>query len=348
MRYRLPLIALGAALLAACGPTADPSASDSAVPPAPASASASAAPSDSGISVHIQGAEPAFPNTLVDEEFVLPAALTFADGAYHLWGKAFDAENEIFPRTFYATSPDLVDWEVADTDPLAEIGLVLESPGPVPASVLEEADGTWVMFLWGYPSEGVPVFYRATAAEPEGPWTADPEPVLTRTSGSWDGGGLDFPTVVHTGGGYLMLYSAWRLSEPGSDVVGVATSSDGTTWTKGAEPVIRPGLCGAFDARSITLPRLRSAGPTGWYLFYNGLGEDLSGAASVGVASSPDLQTWTCANPVPALVAADIPDSEGIHTIAVAADAQGPEFLVESLGDGFSNLWMGDVSMPAP
>jgi predicted GH43/DUF377 family glycosyl hydrolase len=162
--------------------------------------------------------------------------------------------------------------------------------------------------------------------------------------GEWDGGGIDFPSVVRTDEGYVMLYSAWRLSEPYSDVVGMATSPDGISWTKSDGPIIRPGLCGDFDARSITLPRLRDAGE-GWYLFYNGLPEG-DGGAAVGVASSPDLRSWTCANPAPALVMEDIPDSQGIHTLAVAADARGPEMLVESIRETASELWLGDVAMP--
>lgn len=305
------------------------------------------ASNQSGVSIHILGDEPVFAGVMVDADYVLPAALTWAENAYHLWGRAFVEQEGVPSRGFYATSTDAMAWTVSDEDPFEMLGLDLFDPGPVPGTVLHEQDGSWLMYLWGYPTEGIAVFYRATAASPEGPWVADPEPILTRTSGGWDGGGLDFPSVVHTEEGYLMAYSGWNLSQPNSNVVGMATSADGVTWTKGEEPIINPGFCGDFDARSITLPRLRDAGD-GWFLFYNGLPEDPTAGASVGVASSADLRTWTCASPVPALTAADIPESTGIHTIAVAADARGPELLVESLGEGFSVLWLGDVSMPMP
>ena len=73
----------------------------------------------------------------------------------------------------------------------------------------------------------------------------------------------------------------------------------------------------------------------------------LHGYPAVGVAASTDHLIWSCANAAPALEASAIPGSQGIHTIAVAVDARGPEFLIESLGDGSSELWLGDVSMPA-
>jgi hypothetical protein len=281
----------------------------------------------------------------VGQEFVMPAALTYAGGAYHLFGMSFDQDNSVEPRGFYATSPDGIFWELAEDDPLAGITLDLSSPGPVPGSVLREEDGSWAMWFWGLPAprERGAVLYRATAPAPAGPWSADPEPVLEGTVGAWDGAGLDFPSVVHVDDGYLMLYAGSSLSAPNEGRLGVATSTDGVAWTKQPDPVVEPGLCGEFDSRSIAIPRLRQV-DDGYLLFYNGLAPDLS-TAEVGVAASPEGFSWTCANPMPALVAEDIPDSQGIHVIAVAAEARGPEFLVESLGDESSSVWLGDVSM---
>ncbi len=273
----------------------------------------------------------------------MPAAVTYTDNAYHLFGVSFDQENSVAPRGFYASSTDGIFWELADGDPLAGITLDLTAPGPVPGSVLREDDGSWVMWFWGLPAplEFGAVLYRATAPAPSGPWIADPEPVMEGTAGEWDGGGLDFPSVVHTDDGYLMVYAGNSLSAPNEGRFGVATSTDGVAWTKEPEPVIEPGLCGEFDSRSIAIPRLREV-DDGYLLFYNGLAPDLS-TAEVGVASSPDGFSWTCASPAPAITGDDIPGSEGIHVIAVAATAPGPEFLIESLQGTSSALWLGEV-----
>ena len=63
--------------------------------------------------------------------------------------------------------------------------------------------------------------YRATAPEAAGPWTADPAPILRGTAGAWDSQGLDFPSVVHTSTGYLMLYDGQQpqRAERGADRV---------------------------------------------------------------------------------------------------------------------------------
>ena len=110
------------------------------------------------------------------------------------------------------------------------------------------------------------------------------------------------------------------------------------------DPVLEPGLCGSFDARSIGIARFRLI-DDGYLVFYNGLGEDRDRPADVGAALSSDGRAWTCATPTPALTAEDIPGSQGIHSIAVAADARGPEFMVESLEGDSSTLWFGDVDM---
>lgn len=297
------------------------------------------------MSVQILGDAPVLDGSAVGQEWVMPAALTYTDEAYQLFGVTFDQENSVDPRGFYATSPDGLDWTVADGDPLAGISLNLSPPGPVPGSVLREDDGSWVMFFWGVraPLERGADLFRATAPAPTGPWTADPEPVLEGTIGAWDGAGLDFPSVVHTPDGYLMVYAGSNLGAPNEGQFGVATSIDGAEWTKEPDPVIEPGFCGEFDSRSMAIPRLREV-DDGYLLFYNGLDPDLS-TAEVGVASSLDGLTWMCASSQPVITGDDIPGSQGIHVIAVAATAPGPEFLVESLGDGSSSLWLGQVAM---
>ena len=76
------------------------------------------------------------------------------------------------------------EWHIDENPPFEELGLELSPPGPIPGSVIQAEDGTWVMYLWGVPapqSEGA-VIYRATASSPAGPWVADPEPVLVWVS----------------------------------------------------------------------------------------------------------------------------------------------------------------------
>jgi predicted GH43/DUF377 family glycosyl hydrolase len=76
-----------------------------------------------------------------------------------------------------------------------------------------------------------------TAPGPDGPWHVDPEPILEAgPTGAWDAGGLSWPSVVKTDGGYLMYFTG--LDRPlGTGAIGLATSKDGSHWTKHEGPV---------------------------------------------------------------------------------------------------------------
>ena len=278
MQGRVRLAGLGVVIgLVACTPTgASPTGPESVSPAGSAAPTASTTEEPAGsVSVHILGDEPVLVGAAVNNDWVLPGAVVWVEGTYHLYGVAFDQDSTEH-HGYYATSADATTWTVGAEDPLATLGLELGDPGPVPGSVLQEPDGSWLMYLWGVPAPGGRGgnLYRATAPEAAGPWTADPAPILRGTAGAWDSQGLDFPSVVHTSTGYLMLYDGSSLSAPNEGRIGSATSTDGVTWTKGDDPLIEPGFCGDFDARSITIPRLRET-DGGWLLFYNGLDESL-------------------------------------------------------------------------
>jgi hypothetical protein len=341
-RLIIPLLLVGGGL-GACGALGpSPTASEAA-----ASASPSAAASvggESPVSVEILGEAPVLEGSAVNDDWVLPGALAFDEGTYHLWGAAFAQETEEH-HGYYASSPDGVTWTVDPVDPLADFDWDLSRPGPIPTSALELADGTWAMYIWGVPAphERGAKIWRATAPSPEGPWVGDLEPVIEGTAGTWDGGGLDFPSVVATDDGYLMVYTGVGITTFNEGNLGVATSPDGMTWTKEDGPAIEPGHCGEWDARSIVQPRLLT-GEGSYLLLYAGQPEGTDPPA-IGASLSADGLTWNCASSLPVLVAEGIPGSEGIHTVAAADGATGPELLVESLGDGFSALWLGDVQI---
>ncbi len=336
---RGPVMA-AALLLSAC--SAAPSASES------ASASPSVAPSvpaTSDLEVRLVGTGPVFEATRLEgKSAVLPGAFVIVGGTYHGFFVGFGAERGD-QRPYYATSPDGVTWMVAEADPLAGLGLELYPPGPIPYSVLVEADGSWTMYLWGVtdPTGFRPSIWRATATDPAGPWVADPEPVLRGDPEGWDSLGVDSPSVVRTEVGYLMAFVGADVADRNTAHLGVATSPDGITWTKHEGPVISPGLCGDFDDRSVTQPRLFQTAD-GFTLLYSGNGLTRNDAA-IGVATSASGVAWTCSGTSPILDRPDVPGSDGIHTIALAATDGQPRLLVESLigGNGSSELWLADL-----
>jgi hypothetical protein len=269
---------------------------------------------------------------------ILSAAYFEADGLRHAYVVGF-GDDRGDQDVFHATSSDGLAWEVDPNPPFEQLGLELSPPGPIPGSVVQADDGTWVMYLWGVPApqlEGA-VIWRATAPTPGGPWVADPEPVLLLgESGAWDDLALDFPAVVPMGGGYLMLYGGIDGTETTS--IGVAISDDGITWHKDPEPALVADSCGKPGARYAAQPRL-IAGQDGYLLLFD---QD----RETHLATSPDGHAWTCAGPEPLLVATDVPGGQGIHTIA-ATEVEGEvSVLIESLIDGGSELWLGKLEVP--
>lgn len=104
-------------------------------------------------------------------------------------------------------------------------------------------------------------------------------PVLTRGgSTSRDYNALYSPSVVFEGGLYYMLYTGWAIDDsPATPFIGIlgATSPDGVTWTKRAQPVLNGPDVGLSWAPTITEVDL-TKGPDGlFYIFFstdNGLG----------------------------------------------------------------------------
>ncbi|HEY7463504.1 MAG TPA: hypothetical protein VH987_03585 [Candidatus Limnocylindria bacterium] len=292
--------------------------------------------------VEVVGSEPILAAAdLGDYGAILPSVYFMADGERHAYFIGFGEERGD-QRAFHATSADGVDWTIDEEDPLAQLGLDLSPPGPIPGTVLQADDGTWVMYLGGLeaPLLRGGVIWRATSDSPAGPWVADPEPIVgLGERGEWDDLGIDFPAVVRTDEGWLMLYGGVGNADRESSSIGLATSEDGITWTKEPEPVLRPDLCAGPDGRVATLARLL---PTddGFLLLYDR-------GRETGAATSPDGRTWTCASREPILRAADVPGSEGIHTMAATLIDGKVSLLIESLiGQGGSELWLGELELP--
>jgi len=272
-------------------------------------------------------------------DYILPAAYFTVDDNLHAYVVGFgptSGDQEVF----HAVSADGLEWTVDDEDPFRDLGLELLPPGPIPTSILK-TDAGYVMYLWASSSGTgqTSQIWRATASKPEGPWRADPEPVLpVGPAGAWDDGGLDFPTVVATQDGYSMLYSANGGTSPQAGRIGLATSTDGSSWERMDEPVISAGLC-PYDAEYTAAPRLTEV-TDGYLVLYN---EDRNiGAATAG----PDLLDWQCTGTAPLLSAADVPNGQGIHTFATTQVGGHLSVLIESLVEGASELWLGEVEDP--
>jgi hypothetical protein len=334
--------------LAACQPTAStPPASSGAGPSGAASGapSASPAPTISGV-FRVVGDSPVIARTaFTDRGAVLPGAVISDGETYHAWVIAF-ASAPGTQEVHHMTSTDSLSWtEEADAS-LAGLSEGLGNPGAMPTSVLQ-VDEQWVMYFVGTLASEQAGWdiWRATAPSLDGPWTRSEEPVLTRgAAGSFDAGGLDFPTVMATEEGFAMFYSGITDSTSTDGSIGMATSTDGIAWTKADAAVAEPGLCGGFDDRALHQPRVVQ-GEAGLLMAYVGYAGAADSPGTVGFADSLDAgATWSCEWPGPALNTTGLPEGD-VHTIAAFDKAGRLALLVEWLSDGGTDIWQAHFGL---
>lgn len=115
--------------------------------------------------------------------------------------------------------------------------------------------------------------------------------VIERGASGWDNKSVHHPCCVKSGSTYYLFYSGASTGDAGIvKHIGLATSTDGINWTKTASnPVISTGAPGQWDDDYI-----RPSAPikifNTWYMWYWGYDGSVH---SMGLATSPDLITWT-------------------------------------------------------
>lgn len=145
-------------------------------------------------------------------------------------------------------------------------------------------------------------------------WVKDAANPVLSPSGGWDSSDTRFPAVILDAGTFKMWYTAENPAE-----IGYATSADGTTWDRGAEPVLRRGEPGAWDGNWVGFPTVVKANGT-YHMWYIGRSGGVLTSA-VGYATSPNGVTWTkhSANPVFEALTSDWEEG-GIEAASVTYD----------------------------
>jgi len=294
------ILACSCLVLSACGGPG----TASQIPSDAVSASASPATSESPPSVAFawpDGAEPTVTRELagLDERYINPGAVIEHDGQLHMFANLFTA----WPgrvRVQHLVSSDGASWTLAALEPAIDSQDVpFGGLGADVSTGFVTDDGTWVLIFETVSSLDPWVLGRATAPSPDGPWTIDPEPILEGgPAGSWDAGGLSWPSVVRTEGGYAMYYTA--TAQPGgSGVIGLAESTDGLTWKKREAPVLEAQA--EWEGGSLDRPRV-AVTPAGMVMAYAG-----ALLTDRGLAWSADGVAWARDGDAPAITQADFP-----------------------------------------
>jgi len=206
---------------------------------------------------------------------------------------------------YHLTSTDGVSWTPASGDSVFTSDAVpFAQPGADVSTGFIAADGTWVLILESVNTSKPWEIGRATAPGPDGPWTVDRQPILTPgAAGSWDAGGLAWPSVVPTDGGWAMYFTGRDAPVGGTGAIGLATSADGVTWTPRDEPVLTASA--DWEMGSLDRPRV-AAVPDGFAMVYAG-----HVLTDRGLAWSADGVTWWRDGLAPAISQADFPVTGG-------------------------------------
>ncbi len=236
----------------------------------------------------------------LDELYINPGAVIDDGTTLHMFANVFSQ----WPGHMdvpHLTSTDGVSWALDPVGPvLTSDDIPFADPGMDVSTGFLADDGTWVL-LFETVSVGKPwSIGRATAVDPAGPWTVDPEPILEAgAEGAFDAGGVAWPSVVRLGDGYALYYTAVDRPRGGTGVIAMATSPNGTVWTKRDAPV----LVADQDWEHLKLDRPRvTATPRGFAMVYAG-----GVLTDRGLAWSDDGVTWTKAADQPAISHAMFP-----------------------------------------
>jgi predicted GH43/DUF377 family glycosyl hydrolase len=214
----------------------------------------------------------------------------------------------------FATSIDGINWDKRP-DPVFTRGEAgkFDEGTVAGASVLFD-EGVYKMWYFGTRSDFTNNWRIGYATSPDGVnWTRqnDGNAVLDLgAAGEWDDAYVGHFTVIRDDSQLKMWYRGTR-SPGASGSIGLATSTDGVTWTKYPENPVLTGTPGTWDATVVNHPNVILNNST-YEMWYGGQGN--TGVYNVGYATSSDGVNWTksASNPVMTVGSTASFDSHGL------------------------------------
>lgn len=262
--------------------------------------------------------------------------VVLADGdTFHMFSNAFSAwPSNISVR--HLTSTDLVTWTPAAEDPLYQSDDVPFAPSATLTLGGGVIDGTWTLFFHTFSRPDRPgSIGRATAPGPNGPWSVDPEPLLEPgPEGSWDDLQVLRPSLVETSSGWLLFYQG--VSSAGRASIGVATSTDGRSFTKLPDPVLTNV---EWAEGWLDRPEVVATGD-GFFMLFQGVETN----GPLGAATSTDGIAWELLGDRPVFLE-DVQTRFTFWQGELVATDGGIVFLLEAGGPRETNLYGWRVSV---
>ena len=237
------------------------------------------------------------------EKYANPGGVTEVEGRFHMLRNSFSAwPGDSF--THHLVSDDGITWETNPSEPIITGEDVVFGDESGFAMAVLERDGEWFAYVYTYDGTSEPGSIGvATAPSPEGPWDVRAEPVVEPgPEGSWDAQWVSEPSVVQTDDGVAMYFAG---TDGESSAIGLATSTDGLSWTKHDGPVLTASQSW-WDGGTIKDPQVVRL-DDGFLMTFDTAAR---GQFAMGVATSPDGVTWTAWDGNPALTTSTSPDGE--------------------------------------
>jgi len=252
-----------------------------------------------------------------------------------------------------ATSTDGVTWSRDVHNPVLKPGSAgAWDSGGLPergGGVVILDEGIYKMWYDGVAVNGTKLFIQIGYATSEDGVTWQKysgNPVLSPGApGSFDDQMIFDPTVVRTGSSYMMYYAA--VSQSGVSAAGLATSSDGTHWTKKGQVQLPTEQIWDSGERSLSsVTKL----DTMFAMAYDG-SQQKGQPTNIGLGISGDGISWTSYEANPVISAGASWNSEGVYEGAVVTVGSNYYIYLNGVNQngthiGLAILPMSEYNMP--
>ena len=166
----------------------------------------------------------------------------------------------------------------------------------LPGAVATGDDGTYHAWVIAFADTPGTQDVHYLTSEDGIDWTEVPDSSLAGLSDGFGNPGA-MPTSVLAGSDGWVMYLVGTLAseEQGWDIWRATAPAPGGPWTRSAEPVLRRGTAGAWDAGGLDFPSVITT-DTGYAMFYSGIESATTTSGAIGMATSEDGIAWTKAD----------------------------------------------------